>query len=286
MKKQSIYKQLQDLGLNMLESEVYIELLTSEPMTAYRIAKRLNKATANVYKAIDLLAAKGAVIVEDNTRRICKAVNPEEFIGHLEKSMLKKTSSAKETLNNLGKTHYDERTYTIDSVDLVFAHFESLLQKAKHIVTIDIFPEPYKRVEKLIKQAIDRGIRVYVESYKPIKLPGAHVAHCKVGEHATNYWKSQQMNLVVDGEAYLMSLMDNKLSTVLMAQTSNNLYMSCMLMAGAMREHVVMQMMDKIDNHDFCEHARNILTEQSFFFNTTVPGLEKLFKLYARKNES
>ncbi|MCK5171620.1 MAG: hypothetical protein KAQ75_17205, partial [Bacteroidales bacterium] len=69
-----------DIGFNRLEAEVYMHLLTHPPSTAYKIGKLINKPTANVYKAIDALSKKGAVLIEDNKNKLCKAVNPDEFL--------------------------------------------------------------------------------------------------------------------------------------------------------------------------------------------------------------
>ena len=62
--KDKIFESLKQLGLNNLEAEVYIHLLTNYPMTAYKVGKGINKPTANVYKAIESLSKKGAVIID------------------------------------------------------------------------------------------------------------------------------------------------------------------------------------------------------------------------------
>lgn len=280
--KTRIFDNLSDLGFNFLESEVYLELLASEPMTAYRVAKQINKPTANVYKAIDSLSQKGAVLIEDNKNRKCKAVPPDEFINHLEKLMLSKTSNLKEQLKDLGKIYYDERTYAIESVPLVFERFESMMNKCKKIAVIDIFPEPLIRVKDIIEKAIERGVEVHIQVYKPIKIKGANIAYTSAASESLKYWKSQQLNLMTDGEEHLLVLMNNSLTKVLQAKWSNNLYVSCTLLAGFMREQVIINLMEKMDEPDFADQARTLLQNQKFFFNSKIPGLELLFKLYSR----
>ena len=280
--KTNTYNNLSDLGFNFLESEVYIELLASEPMTAYRVAKQINKPTANVYKAIDSLSQKGAVLIEDNKNRKCRAVPPDEFISLYEKSMLLKTNNLKEQLKDIGKISYDERSYAIESVPLVFERFESMMNKCKKIAVVDIFPEPLKRVKSIIEKTIERGVQVHIQMYEPVKIKGANVAYSDIASNALKYWKSQQLNVIIDGEEHLLALMNNNLTKVLQAKWSNNLYVSCMLFAGAMREQVVFNLMKIMDEPDFAVRAKDILQNQKFFFNTEVPGLEMLFKLYSR----
>jgi len=280
--KTSIYENLGDLGFNFLESEVYLELLANEPMTAYRVAKNIKKPTANVYKAVDSLSEKGAVFIEDNIKRKCKAVPPEEFINHVEKSLLSKTKNLKEQLKDIGKINYDELSYSIESIPLVFEKFEAMMQKCKKIAIIDIFPEPLKRVKHIIERAIQRGIDVHIQVYEPIKIKGAKIAYTETASESLKYWKSQQLNLMTDGEEHLLVLMNNSLTKVLQAKWSNNLYVSCTLLAGFMREQVIVHLMQKMDEPDFADQARTLLQNQKFFFNSKIPGLELMFKLYSR----
>src|SRR5688500_1986290 len=56
---------LQDLGFTGLEAEVYAALLEGSPVTAYRVAQQVGKAAANVYKAVESLRRKGAILVDD-----------------------------------------------------------------------------------------------------------------------------------------------------------------------------------------------------------------------------
>jgi len=280
--KASIYDNLSDLGFNFLESEVYLELLANEPMTAYRVAKNINKPTANVYKAVDSLSEKGAVLIEDNTKRKCKAVPPEEFINHMEKSLLTKTKNLKEQLKDIGKIYYDELGYSIESVSLVFERFETMMNQCKKIAVIDIFPEPLQRVKHIIERAIRRGIDVHIQVYEPIEIKGANIAYTKTASESLKYWESQQLNLIIDGEQHLLTLMNNKLTSILQAKWSNNLYVSCLLLAGTIREQVIIQLMQKMHEPDFANLARGILENQKFFFNSEIPGVESLFKLYSR----
>ena len=280
--KTRIYENLNDLGFNFLESEVYLELLANEPMTAYRVAKQINKPTANVYKAIDSLSEKGAVLIEDNKKRKCKAVPPDELINHIEKSILSKTKNLKEQLKDIGKIYYDERSYAIESVPLVFEKFESMMNKCKKIAVIDIFPEPLKKVKDIIEKAIERGVEVYIQVYKSTEIKGANIAYTEVASEALKYWQSQQLNLMTDGEEHLLVLMNNSLSKVLQAKWSNNLYVSCMLLGGSLREQVIMNLMQKLDEPDFEKQAKEILRNQKFFYNSDIPGVDLLFKLYSR----
>ncbi len=269
---------LLDLGLNQLEAEVYIHLLTQPPSTAYKIGKQINKPTANVYKAIDSLAEKGAIMIEENKNKQCKAVVPEEFIGQYETAFLKKTKEAKKMLFSFDEQVIDENSYTISSVNLVFERFKNMMKKCKTIAVIDAFPKTLEKVVDCILETVNRGVDVHVEAYEPIEIKGAHVVFGKVGASALSYWQSQQLNLIIDGEEHLIALLDSDLKKVKQATWSNNLYMSCILHAGCLREQTIIQIMNSIDEPDFEKEVKKILEKQKFFFNSQVPGFNKLFE--------
>ncbi len=265
-----------EMGLNRLEADVYLFLLTDKPTTAYGIGKGIGKPTANVYKAIASLASKGAVIIEDNKSKVCRAVNPNEFVGQFQKNILSKTESAKKLLANLKPQSNDERSYTIDSVPLVFERFEQMMKRCKTIAVVDAFPLTLERVVEPINEAIKRGVAVHIEAYKPIAIEGADMVVSSLGEKALEHWKSQQLNLIIDGEEHLIALMDNELKKVNQATWSSNTYLSCMLHAGFLREQTLMKIMEAADKPNFAEQVKEILEKQKFFYNSDIPGFNKL----------
>lgn len=269
---------LLDIGLNKLEAEVYIHMLTNKPSTAYKIGRQINKPTANVYKAIESLAKKGAVIIEDNKNKLCKAVSSDEFLNHYQNSIIEKTNSAKDFLANLRNEATDENSYTIESVPLVFERFKSMMKRCKRIAVVDAFPKALQRVIGSIEDATKRGVEVYVEAYQPTSIKGADVVCAVIGEKALSHWKSQQLNLIIDGEEHLIALMDDNLETVKQATWSSNNYMSCILHAGCLREQTIMKIMAETNNPNFENKVKQLLDNQKFFFNSDISGFNKLFK--------
>lgn len=272
-----IISQLTEIGFNKLEAEVYLYLLANPPATAYRIGKQINKPTANVYKAIESLAIMGAVVVEDNKTKLCKSVDSNEFIGHYERALKEKTKTLKSVLQNIKREIADEKTYSINSVPLVFERFRTMMDRCNSIAVVDAFPKALERVVDSIEAATSRGVEVYVEAYQPIKIKGADVVCASIGEKALSHWKSQQLNLIIDGEENLIALMDNNIEIVKQATWSSNTYLSCLLHAGTLKEQTVMKIMAELDTPDFAEKTKMILERQKFFFNTNISGFNKLF---------
>lgn len=269
---------LKQLGLNQLESEVYLHLLKNQQMTAYKVGKSINKPTANVYKAIDSLSKKGAVLIESNKSKYCKAISPDEFLNHYEKNILDKTKKLKASLNNLENDFYDEKTYSIESIPLVFERFKNMMDKAKVIAVIDVFPNALDLVIDTIREAINRGVEVHIQVYKLIEIKGADLAYSPIGEKALSHWKSEQLNLIIDGEEYLTALMDKSLTKIIQATWSNNYYMACTLHAGRMHEQTMMKITTKIGSKNFEKEVLELLEKQKYFYNSNIPGFDKLLK--------
>ena len=273
-----IKEALLQLGFNQLECDVYLHLLTNKQMTAYKVGTSINKPTANVYKAMDSLAIKGAVIIESNKSKYCRAVPPNEFLSHYENNILEKTRQTKELLKNIEKNYDDEKTYSIKSVPLVFERFKTMMQKAKVIAVIDVFPHALEKIKEPIKEAIARGIKVHIQTYKPISIKGADIVYSKIAEKAISHWQSEQLNLVIDGEEYLVALMNMELTKIIQASWSNNYYMACSLHAGRMQEQTIIKISNKMGSKEFEKEVKKIIETQKYFYNSNIPGFNKLFK--------
>jgi HTH-type transcriptional regulator, sugar sensing transcriptional regulator len=264
------------LGLNQLEAETYALLLGGEPMTGYRIGKVLGRPTANVYKAIESLARRGAVLMTEGENRLCRAVPSAEFLRHTQASLDETVRRAEEALSDSGPPAHDERIYELQSVPLVEERFRGMLERCTAIAVVDAFPAPLARVADSLIAAARRGIAVHLLTYKPFSLPGVNVVVTPVGREVVEHWNSHQLNLVTDSRECLLSLLQRDLARVHQAIWSESLYLSAMLHAGMMREQVFHRIWQAQDAPDALEKIRQILSEQVFFHNSEIPGQRAL----------
>jgi len=271
-------KLLQTLGLNLLEAEVYMLLLTQdEPITAYRIGKAINKPTANVYKAIDSLMWKGAVMVDDGEPRLCRPVPLEEFLGHLEKTYVQTARQAAETLAHLSKPTQDERIYQIHSMPLIFERCRALLGRAETIAVIDIFPKAMEELLPAIEETAARGVETYVQVYEPTTIKQVHLVQAFESQEILAHWKCQQLNCVSDGKEVLLALMGNNLSKVFQAIWTQSPFLACVLHAGFLREHLFHSIAALKDQENFPSAIQKLLIEHPSFHSTHIPGQKLLF---------
>ena len=85
MQQSKSIQTLIDLGFTNLEAEIYTFLLQESPATGYRIAQAIGKPAANTYKTVQSLEKKGALLVDDSEKRLCRAVPADELLNRLER---------------------------------------------------------------------------------------------------------------------------------------------------------------------------------------------------------
>ena len=274
---------LRFLGLNKLEAEVYCFLLTSPSQTAYRIAKELGRPSANVYKVVESLCRKGAVIVSSGASCKCRAVPVREFLSHLETDFRGRLVRAGKELSSLKADIHDETVYHMESPHLVLERSQEMLARCRTIALVDAFPESLDRIAPAVAKAAARKVAVYVQAYRPVAIKGVNLVVTPGGEDVLRHWSCQQLNIVVDAAEHLLAIMNQDLSSVHQAIWSQSLYLSSVLHAGLMREHTIHRLREAASRPDALKVMRKILSETHFFHEESVPGHAALMERYLPK---
>src|SRR5215813_11412219 len=98
---------LVELGFTALEAEIYTWLAGETSATGYRIAQGIGKPVANTYKAIESLHNKGAILIEEDENRLCRAVPAGELLRALERGFASRRDHAARALANLARPEGD-----------------------------------------------------------------------------------------------------------------------------------------------------------------------------------
>lgn len=272
-----LHKALQDLGLNALESEVYVALQGKGPCTGYRIAKEVGKATANVYKAIDVLSRKGGVMLQEGGKnRLVLAVPPSEFLSNLRVEYQRKT----EELNAIFETSQfeseDSNLYQLESVPLALGKAREMLGKAERVVVMDAFPKVVELFREDLAACAARGIDVFLQAYLPVEIEGVEVCHPMPSAAVQAHWQSQQLNLVVDARRSLVALFDEGMNRVHESVYSENLYLSCILHAGSFKENRLFVIENMVRNGASLNELQAFFDGLGLFHNSDIPGNKEL----------
>jgi predicted transcriptional regulator len=261
---------LTQLGFSDIEARVYLALLRESPQTGYRIARAIGKAAANTYQALESLAHKGAIIVEQGDARQCRAVPPAEVIERLRREFAERGEQVTRELEEMDHGTEDERVYQLRSISQVFERARTMLSKAQRIVIADIFAAPLERLVAAFDDAAARGVSVYVRGYGNL---GACKFHYTGGGQADRVsaeaWPGQHLALVVDGREHLIALCDWSMERVHQAAWSASRYLSCL-------QHIHLA-----DEYLFRLRQQPRETELSIVYGG-VPGFAELHSRYRR----
>jgi hypothetical protein len=224
-------KQIQpllSLGLTDLEARIYIYLLSDNPATGYQIAKAVGKPAANTYEAIRSLLEKGALVVEEGKTRVCCAVPLKQFLSQLKRQFDSHLTQAESNLQERMPIIDEKRIYQIRNVEQVLERFRHILETAREIILIDAFPQILKPLKEQIQSAADRGIEVFVKSYKPVRIRGVKTVCDPRGSSLLSVYDGDWLRVVADGHNYLLAYFTNDCRTVGQAVWSANSFISLM----------------------------------------------------------
>jgi sugar-specific transcriptional regulator TrmB len=264
------------LGFTGLESEIYSLLLRESAVTGYRIAKGLRKPAANVYKAIESLEAKGAVMVDQGRHRVCRAVPLDEVLARLDRRFREARSRAVETLTSPGGAEADQRVYDLRSTEAVHERARAMLGRAKEVVLLDAFPALVALLEDDLAAAAGRGVLVGLNAYGPIAIEGVEVALAAHSDRTRRRWPGDWLSLVVDGREFLLAFLAPQGASVHQAIWSGSPYLAWAYHSALSSEMILNTMENLLEQGAGTEQLRSELTRLHSLKALSAPGYHEL----------
>ena len=164
-----IHESLESLGLTQIEALAYAYLVANPSATGYRVARGIGKPTANVYRALESLGRKGAVLQDRAARPAFRALAPEDLLSRLEDQFMQRKARAARELATLQPDEGDERVYALTSFDQVLARARILLASARRVTFVDAAHDLAAMLVTEIQDARHRGVRVLLRS-RPVPV--------------------------------------------------------------------------------------------------------------------
>jgi sugar-specific transcriptional regulator TrmB len=207
MRKSTFDGPLSPFGFNALEQQAYAALLLVPGQTGYKLAQTLRKPVANIYKALESLLVKGAVLVEDGDPAVYRATPIGELFDTLETELRKQRKAA---LRQLGARTLplDERVYRLGSREQAVQRARGMISSTKRILLLDVFPNVVSELAAEISAAAARGVKIAGQIYAPAEFPGATLTLRPQTDHVLQRWAGDWMNLVADGQELLISVLE------------------------------------------------------------------------------
>jgi sugar-specific transcriptional regulator TrmB len=270
------------LGFTALEADIYTSLLRVPSMTGYRIAQVIGKPVANVYKAIESLRVKGAVIVDNSGSRFYRAVLPSELLRGMKRRMSGQIERAESALSRVAPAQNDERTYELLTRDQVIDRARTMLQNAREVALLDLFPAAVKLLTEDLSAGAKRGLVVTAMVYEPVVIPGATVLVNPKGETVRNRWPGEWLNLVVDAKEHLLSFLSPDGSNVLQAVWSASRYLSWVYHSGLGGEMMSIGLMQAIEKRRPRKDLIAIIKQFETLKALQAPGYKELLRKFGK----
>ena len=279
-------KALAAIGFTALEAEVYTALLAQPPTTGYRIAQVLAKPAANVYKALEALESKGAVLVDEGESRLCRAVPPEELLARLGRSFKQRCDEAAAALTELNDDSDDDRVYQMRSHGQVMERCRQMLDRSKEVALLDVFPGPLEELRPDIEAAAARGVGVGIKVYAPAEIAGAEVILTPEGARVIERWPGQWVNVVIDGEEHLLALLSSDGEGVHQAVWSGSAYLSWVYQSAASSELILAAVNAQLARGADADALRRQLARYEWLKATEAPGYKVLLSRFGGQSRN
>jgi hypothetical protein len=249
-------------------------LLKESPATGYRISHAIGKPTANTYKAIAVLAQRGAIVVDDAQNRLCRAVPPSELLDRIDRDFGTRRKQAEAQLAKIRPASNDDRVYQLGDVDQVLERARNMLAQAKSIAMVDAFPKIFAQIAPDLEAAAKRGVTVAVRAYEPAKLKGVAVLVAHDAARLLGTWPGEQLNLVVDAEQFMLALLTKDAANIHQAIWSNSTFLSCLQHNGLASELILTEAQRNGE-------AKATPMEKLSLTRSNSPGFRRLLQRYA-----
>ena len=260
MNKSSANKMLESIGFTVLESDIYVYLLTQGANTGYGVAKGVGKAVANVYKALDILAKKGAVEQASGKSKQYIAVPWEQLISTETKKFEANMDGLAKALKQIPSHQEDEQIYHMQNADQVKEQSVRIIEKAGSIILADLEPKSLEWLKQPLIDAALRGVEVRVKIYEDADLPNVHLVLRKQGKQIYDKTRYINFGICADGQDMITGILTHDSSQVVQAFRSKSALMNLTIYNKLLYELVLTELKDVIPRGELQE-AQKILSD-------------------------
>ena len=292
--RDKVVEKLQEIGINRLESEVYLTLLNKSPLSGYGIAQITGEGSSNIYKALDILKKKGAVMVEEKpTTKLFTAVPAQEYLTRVQKQMKDSFEFLEDNLPESQDSLSGAKVFKLDSIEQVKERAEEMILNAKKSIVVDAFPVALSLVaEHLENVASKKGkkkVNVVVNSYDGNSLKNCVMIKKSAAKQTLSVYTDSWLNLVVDGDKYLLAVVKRDDLELRHGVWSNSPYLSFALYSG-MASEMVLSVLIEILNKENLLHLTDELKKNyveplmgTAALTSQMPGFQKIMEAQSGK---
>lgn len=289
-----VVEKLQEIGFNRLESEVYLTLLKKSPLSGYGIAQITGEGSSNIYKALDILKKKGAVMVEEKpTTKLFTAVPAQEYLTRVEKQMKDSFKYLEENLPESPDSLTGAKVFKLESMEQVKERAEEMILNAQKSIVVDAFPVALSLVEEHLETVASKKgknkVNVVVNSYDGKSLKNCVMIKKSAAEQTLKVYTDSWLNLVVDGDKYLLAVVKRDNLELRHGVWSNSPYLSFALYSGMASEMVLSVLIDILNKENLLHLTKDLKKNYveplmgTAELTSQMPGIKKIMEAQSRR---
>jgi sugar-specific transcriptional regulator TrmB len=161
---------LGNIGFNVIETEVYCALLQEPGSSGYRLAQMVGKQASNIYKALDSLKTKGAIVADESTRpTIYVALPIREYLDAKRRDLEVVQTQIEHELEEVAAAPTRGGIFELTSIAQVYERCQEMIRGARTMVLLNVDARPLEELRSELTAAADRGVKVLIKTRAPVQ---------------------------------------------------------------------------------------------------------------------
>ncbi|GAB4549680.1 MAG: hypothetical protein Tsb0013_11070 [Phycisphaerales bacterium] len=266
------------LGFTDLEATIYASLVAGEGETGYALAKATGKPVANVYKAVESLEAKGAIVVAGLEPRTLRAVDPGDLVRSLRERFASKADDAERALAQLHSPEETGGLYRLTSSQQVFERARTMIRQAQSTVLVDAYPNCLAPIAGELTDAASRGVKVVLLGYTDEHVtPGVRRLTHRLGDLVMERRIDDHLIVNTDAEQLLMAQLAVGAGSVMQAIWTDQLFLAMHYYDSFFCQFVVHTIDAHIERHGGPKSVQRLIDSMMDVRVAKTPGFGRYF---------
>jgi sugar-specific transcriptional regulator TrmB len=260
---------LREVGLNNLETIIYIWLLKNNRSTGYGIADQINKPIANTYKALKSLEKKGAVVSDTSSKnKYFSSVNIEEYLSKIEREFSNTRGDIINEIKKLQVSQESEGIYEIKSAEHAYEKAINMIKSSETNLLVDCYPTPLKIIKSHISKKNKEEINIYLKNYCDTRIENIKQICSRNPELPIEGLDGEWMIIIKDTTEALVAFFTKDGKKLKNCIWTLNSFLSLVLFNGSIFEFSYTEIFDKIydDKSKKIDRIKDLITEQQNIF--------------------
>ena len=206
---EKIARKMCDLGFTQYEAKAYVSLLQQYPATRYELSKNSGVPRSAIYDVINRLESYGAVSAISANPEKYVPLPPDQFLKMLEQRYSQKIESFRNSLTDVKINIESEQLWNISGHQNLVSKAEEMIDGAQEALYISAWRSEVLQLEKKIRKAHDRGVKIVMFSFTEIPRIGLVYSYDIEEEELEKVW-DHKIVIVRDHEELLMGEVNRK----------------------------------------------------------------------------